>query len=117
MEGIPAAVKSLVAKVGSGFELLPAERQQLYDQLHQLGQAKMQQYEADRGDFTERAQRRGFNVKDVLNTAVTPDMTDRGTVGGGRLSDDENAAIDQSYNEQQNPGAVDTITNFVQGLF
>ncbi len=112
MEGIPAAIKSLAAKAGAGWELLPEERQQLYDQLFQLGQAKMKQIAADRGDFTERATRRGMNVNDVLPSALTPDMSNR---SGQQLSPELNAQLDAQHAEQ-NPGVMDRVGTWLGDL-
>ncbi len=113
MEGIPAAVKSLAAKAGAGWELLPEERQQLYDQLFQLGQQKMGQIQSDRGDFTERATRRGMNINDVLPSALTPDMTNRRS--GQKLSPELNATLDAQY-EAENPGLGDQVADWLSGL-
>jgi hypothetical protein len=108
MGGLPAVVKSLAGKIGAGIELLPGERQQLYDQLHQLGQQKMQQYTSDRGDFEARAQKRGIDVNDVLNTAITADMADLNPPQPGTVSPELNAQLDAQY-EAENPGIFDQI--------
>ena len=112
MEGLPAAIKSLAAKAGAGWELLPFERQQLYDQLYQLGEQKMQQLGQDRADFTERAQRRGMDVRDVLPTALQPDMEN---LSGGTLGAELNAKLDAQY-ESENPGPVDRLGAWVGSL-
>jgi hypothetical protein len=79
MTGIPAVMKSLAAKIGMGKPLEVHERQQLYDQLFQLGQQRGQEYQQVRSDFDERAQRRNINVKDVLGTAVEADLQNYNT--------------------------------------
>lgn len=112
MEGIPAAVKSLAAKAGAGWELLPEERQQLYDQIFQLGEAKMKQVGTDRADFTERAQRRGMNLNDVLGTAFTPDMQNR---SGGAVSPELNATLDEQH-AAENPGVMDRAADWLNSL-
>jgi hypothetical protein len=122
MTGIPAVMKSLAAKIGMGKPLEVHERQQLYDQLFQLGQQRGQEYQQVRSDFEERSQRRNFNVKDVLGTAVEADLQNLNP-GGSRpatafegsrpATAAEQKAIDAKILELDGPNVVQQFGNWL----
>jgi len=104
MEGIPAFARSFAAKLGAGMRLIDEEAKQLYDALFQLAEQKGQEYQTMRGDFTERAQRRGFNVDDVMNTAFDADLENlnQGGTRPGLVTPELNAELDAKW-AKENP--------------
>ncbi len=88
MEGVPAIVKGIARKLGSGMELLPEERQMLYDQLQRLGQQRVGEWQQKRADYIKRAESYSMTPSNVVFTAMDVDPTNynsmKGTGPGGQ---------------------------------
>jgi hypothetical protein len=68
-------LRTLAGKVGLNKELNPYERQMLYDALQNMATQRAGELDQFRGEFTDRAVRRGVDPRDILNPMLGVDST------------------------------------------
>lgn len=68
-------LRTLAGKVGLNKELNPYERQMLYDALQNMATQRAGELDQFRGEFADRAVRRGVDPRDILNPMLGVDAT------------------------------------------